>query len=159
MNGSETPRYSLYVKSYKVRLFIRSTRILMADSEKEITPCGNFIWVNCLNYLCLIKHLGLWTTFVLNNLTSAYFLRMFVSKTRNANSGVTQWGNLISNGVKCNEKGNWVLVLRLPNANGVKLHVKHNWASVQRLDYGYRVPPIWELHIKRWGFTILYVTC
>ena len=48
-------------------------RILMADSEKEISACGNFIWVNSINSLCFAKHLGRWTTFVLNNLTSAYF--------------------------------------------------------------------------------------
>ena len=40
---------------------------------RQWKKCGNFIWVNSLNYLCLIKHLGHWTTFVLNNLTSAYF--------------------------------------------------------------------------------------
>ena len=38
---------------------------------------------------------------------------MIVSKTRNANGLVTQRGNLILNGVKCNEKRNTVLVLRL----------------------------------------------
>jgi len=32
----------------------------MANTEKEITACGNFIRVNSLNYLCLIKQLGLW---------------------------------------------------------------------------------------------------
>jgi len=45
----------------------------MADTETEITPFGNILWVNGLNYVCLIKQLGLCTTFVLNNLTSAYF--------------------------------------------------------------------------------------
>ena len=38
---------------------------------------------------------------------------MIVSKTRNANGWVTQRGNVLPNGVKCNEKCNWVSVLRL----------------------------------------------
>ena len=38
---------------------------------------------------------------------------MIISKTRNANGWSTQQGNLIPNRVKCNEKRNWVLVLRL----------------------------------------------
>ena len=42
---------------------------------------------------------------------------MIVSKTRNANSWETQQGNLIPKGVKCNEKRNWVLVLRLITMN------------------------------------------
>ena len=45
----------------------------MADTETEITACENFIRVNGVNYRCLIKQPGLWTTFVLNYLTSAYF--------------------------------------------------------------------------------------
>jgi len=31
----------------------------MADTEKGKTACGNFIQVNSLNFLCLIKQLGL----------------------------------------------------------------------------------------------------
>ena len=42
---------------------------------------------------------------------------MIVSKTRNANGWETLQGNLIPNGVKCNEKRNWVLVLRLITMN------------------------------------------
>ena len=38
---------------------------------------------------------------------------MIVSKTRNANGWATQRGNLIPNGVICNEKNNWLPVLRL----------------------------------------------
>ena len=42
---------------------------------------------------------------------------MIVSKTRNANGWETQQGNILPNGVKCNEKSNWVLVLRLITMN------------------------------------------
>ena len=39
-----TPRYSLYIRIMtSAYTCIRSTRILMADKEKEITACGNFI--------------------------------------------------------------------------------------------------------------------
>jgi len=31
----------------------------MADTETEISPCGNFLWVNGVNYVYLIKQLGL----------------------------------------------------------------------------------------------------
>ena len=45
----------------------------MADSENEKKKHVETSFELSLNYLCLLKHLGLWTTFVLNNLTSAYF--------------------------------------------------------------------------------------
>jgi len=38
---------------------------------------------------------------------------MIASKTRNANGSVTQQGNLIPNGVKCNEKRNWVSIITM----------------------------------------------
>jgi len=36
---------------YEVSLFIESTRILMAGTEKEITACENFIRVNSLIFM------------------------------------------------------------------------------------------------------------
>ena len=36
----------------------------MANTKTDILPCGNFLWINGLNYLFLIKQLVLWTTFV-----------------------------------------------------------------------------------------------
>ena len=82
----------------------------------------------------MIKHLGLWTTFVLNNLTSAYFQqwvelypRMIVSKTRNAPGWATKADNLIPNGVKCNENVILVSVLRLGMGLLIPWWDYHGW--------------------------------
>ena len=51
---------------------------------------------------------------------------MIVVKTKNANGVVTQRGNLILNGVKCNGKRNTVLVLRLHIYYNYKFNMQIN---------------------------------
>jgi len=51
---------------------------------------------------------------------------MIVSKTRNANGSGKKGEKLKPNGVKCNEKHNWVSVLRLAKSKCIKCFINDN---------------------------------
>jgi len=108
-----TPNFSvLNVRAINYTPWQTEPYFKMADTDTEIAPCVNFLWINGLIYFYLIKPLGLQATNVF--LTIQQMLKLLamgltmsnwsVPKSWNATAWLTTRQKLIPNGVKCNKK-------------------------------------------------------